>query len=158
MLGTFITWLYGRSDTRIGGFSRTPFIVFNVIFGVMAIISVGASLYALLSTPQVQEIPILVDGRLVRTESKLRYLFGPSVFHVALFWISLQFVRMWEFFADLMDNPPEIFRHFPNYMSMEGQQRYFVVMFSLVLSIFCIASAFLLITVLRNCANVLQMN
>ena len=64
--------------------SKTPFVIAASVGTVVFVLGAAISAYTYVNTPGISEVPIYVDQKFVRTESKEIYL---SVFPIFEFWI-----------------------------------------------------------------------
>src|SRR5438552_1025862 len=78
---------------------RTPFLIAALVGAVVFVLGTAISTYTYVNTPGIAEVPIYVNQKFVRTESKEIYL---SVFPIFEFWmcfIMIYPIMRWDSFS-----------------------------------------------------------
>lgn len=70
-----------------------------ILAGVCAVAGFAVATFAMIGTPNVQEILHYENGAVVRRESKWIPLFGPVIFQVIAFGVSAHLILRWDQFS-----------------------------------------------------------
>jgi hypothetical protein len=96
---------------KLTALSRTPVVIGAVVCGLTTLIGISASLYTHLNTPGLEQVPIYIDGKIIRTESKLIFLWVYPIFQILAFLVLLACGSLgWSIFSHRLRADEEYYR------------------------------------------------
>ena len=79
--------------------SRSLLVCSTAVAAICSILGLATAIYALMSTPNIQDMPVYTDQRVLRFANKFVHLLWPVLVQIVLFGVSLYHSIKWQAFS-----------------------------------------------------------